>query len=530
MRAESKIMTCQNLLKGLALSATVLLTGCVSGPDYVRPESKTPTAWDAALEGGVVSGNADVARWWESVNDPILSDLIAQATAGNLDLRLAEARLREARAARGVTEAAFWPTASLSAGYKLEGTPKQSTSAGSPISGGLSVGPGGLTRNVTVRGRNVTVNRSVSAAGATTGVSLTPGADAPDRTQDLFVAGFDAGWELDLFGGTRRAIEAADAEIQAAEEWLCNVRVSIAAEVALNYIDLRSAQRRLDITRQNIDAQHQSVRLTKARFDAGLNSELDTVRASALLSGTESQLPLLEAAILTAAHRLSVLTGQAPGALRDQLETTGPIPTAPATIPVGLPSELLLRRPDIRAAERELAAATARIGVAVADLYPKFNLTGSLSGKDGDLGSLLSGGARAWSIGPSVNWPILQGGRIRANIEVQNARQEQALTTYEQTILLALEEVENSLVGFAQEQVRRESLLAAVESNRKAVRIANERYVQGLEDFLSVLNAQQQLFESEDRLVQSESFVLANLIVLYKALGGGWDEMAAVAE
>lgn len=518
-------MNCPPLTRLCVLPGILFLAGCVSGPDYARPETKLPTAWDAALAGGVLSGDADVARWWEQMNDPQLNELIAQATSGSPDVRLAEARLREARAARGVTETGLWPTASVSGGYNLEGSPEQSTPAGSPVSGGLSVGPGGLSRNVTVRGRNLTINRSVSAAGATTGVTYTPGSESPDRTQDLFVAGFDAGWELDLFGSTQRAIEAADAEIAAAQERLRSVSVSLAAEVGLNYIDLRSAQNRLHITRQNIDAQNQSVRLTKARYDAGLNSELDTVRASALLSGTESQVPLLETAIQTAAHRLSVLTGQAPGVLRAQLEVDGAIPTAPTAIPVGLPSELLLRRPDIRAAERELAAATARIGVAVADLYPKFRLTGGISGKDGDLGSLLSSSSRAWSLGPSVSWPVFDGGRIRANIQVQNARQEQAIAVYEQSILLALEEVENGLVSFAKEQLRRESLAAAVESNRKAVRIANERYVQGLEDFLSVLNAQQQLFESEDRLVQSQSLVLTNLIALYKALGGGWEEM-----
>jgi NodT family efflux transporter outer membrane factor (OMF) lipoprotein len=233
---------------------------------------------------------------------------------------------------------------------------------------------------------------------------------------------------------------------------------------------------------------------------------------------------LLKAGVQTAIHRLGVLAGETPGAMQSTLEVQGAIPVAPASVPVGLPSELLLRRPDIRTAERELAAATARIGVAVADLYPKFSLTGSFTGREGDLGSLLSSAGRAWSIGPGVSWPIFDGGRIRANIEVQNTREDQAALVYKQVILYALEEVENGLVGFAQEQVRRESLAAAVESNRRSVRIANERYVQGLEDFLSVLNAQQQLFQSEDLLAQSQSLVLTNLVSLYKALGGGWEE------
>jgi NodT family efflux transporter outer membrane factor (OMF) lipoprotein len=509
----------------LVLAAgSLLTTGCVTGPDYERPVSDLPATWATTPEGGANAEPAAVSRWWELLNDPVLTQLVADAAAGNLDLQLAEARLREARAARGIAASTLMPTLGVSGSYKLEGSPDTTPDAGSPIGVGVSAGPGGLSRSLTYRGNNATVTRTVGATGANTSLSLNPSAEAPDRTQDMFMVGFDAGWELDLFGGNKRAVEAAEADIDAAEERLNAVMVSLAAEVALNYIDLREAQSRLDITQQNIAAQEQSVRLTRARFDAGLSSELDTIRASSLLATTQSQLPLLKAGVQTAIHRLGVLAGETPGAMQSTLEVQGAIPVAPASVPVGLPSELLLRRPDIRTAERELAAATARIGVAVADLYPKFSLTGSFTGREGDLGSLLSSAGRAWSIGPGVSWPIFDGGRIRANIEVQNTREDQAALVYKQVILYALEEVENGLVGFAQEQVRRESLAAAVESNRRSVRIANERYVQGLEDFLSVLNAQQQLFQSEDLLAQSQSLVLTNLVSLYKALGGGWEE------
>jgi multidrug efflux system outer membrane protein len=234
--------------------------------------------------------------------------------------------------------------------------------------------------------------------------------------------------------------------------------------------------------------------------------------------------PLLEEEIQRDMHRLAVLLGSEPTALKAELDAVAPIPAAPTEIPVGLPSELLQRRPDIRAAERTLAAQTARIGVAVADLYPKFTLTGSLSGLDSGFGFLDSAN-RTWSIGPGVSWPIFDAGRIRANIEVQNARQEEALRGYEQSILLALEDVENGLLGFAKEQQRRAALARAVEANARAVRLANERYLQGLEDFLTVLDAQQRQYQSEDQLVQSEGFVMLNLISLYKALGGGWEDI-----
>ena len=527
MNKPHSAMSGSILLRGLGLvlaAGALMTTGCVTGPDYERPASDLPETWATTPEGGANAGPAAVSRWWELLNDPMLTQLVADAATGNLDLQLAEARLREARAARGIAASNLMPTLDVSGSYKLEGSPDTMPDAVSPIGVGVSAGPGGLSRSLTYRGNNATVTRTVGATGANTSLSLNPSAEAPESTQDMFMVGFDAGWELDLFGGNKRAVEAAEAEIDAAQERLNAVMVSLAAEVALNYIDLREAQSRLDITQQNIAAQEQTVRLTRARFDAGLSSELDTIRASSLLATTQSQLPLLKAGVQTAIHRLGVLAGETPGAMQSTLEVQGAIPVAPASVPVGLPSELLLRRPDIRTAERELAAATARIGVAVADLYPKFSLTGLFTGREGDLGSLLSSAGRAWSIGPGVSWPIFDGGRIRANIEVQNTREDQAALLYQQTILYALEEVENGLVGFAQEQVRRESLAAAVESNRRSVRIANERYVQGLEDFLSVLNAQQQLFQSEDLLAQSQSLVLTNLVSLYKALGGGWEE------
>jgi multidrug efflux system outer membrane protein len=510
----------------LGLASALALTGCMTGPDYARPEVIVPQAWSDQQVTGIQQGVDPVARWWTQLNDPQLNLLIEQAIANNVDVQIAETRVRQARAARGIAAAAMRPSVGASASYRVEESREVDfDQGGSPVSAGLGFGPGGLTRTFTYRGKNATVSRSVSAAGPNTSVTVTPGGGGgQDRINDYFAVGFDAAWELDIFGGNRRAIEAADAEIEAAEERRRDILVVVLSEVALNYTELRAAQQRLAIAQRNIEAQRDTVRLTRARFEAGLNSELDTIRAESLLATTQSQVPLLEEEIQRDMHRLAVLLGSEPTALKAELDAVAPIPAAPTEIPVGLPSELLQRRPDIRAAERTLAAQTARIGVAVADLYPKFTLTGSLSGLDSGFGFLDSAN-RTWSIGPGVSWPIFDAGRIRANIEVQNARQEEALRGYEQSILLALEDVENGLLGFAKEQQRRAALARAVEANARAVRLANERYLQGLEDFLTVLDAQQRQYQSEDQLVQSEGFVMLNLISLYKALGGGWEDI-----
>ena len=517
----------------LALTG-VLLAGCKTGPDYSRPKVEMPSKWASAHEGGEVDKPVSITEWWTTLNDPVLNELIARSVDANHDVRIAEARVREARAARGIVAADLWPNIGVSGAY----THSQSTEAKSQSSSGVTLGAGvnalGVSRSLTARTSNASVTQSVTGFGPTasrsTNVSLTPGgAQTPGRTSDLFQTGFDASWELDIFGGNRRAVEAADASIQAAEEAQRGVLVSLMSEVALNYVELRATQARLDITNKNIAAQAGTVKLTRDRFQAGLTSELDAVRAESLLATTQSQLPSLESQVQSSIHRLSVLLGKEPGALTDELQKAAPIPASPSDVPVGLPSDLLRRRPDIRQSERELAAATARIGEAMADLFPKFSLSGGFSGRSDDLGNVLSNANQLWSLGPSVRWPLFDAGRIRANINVQNARQEQAATAYEKSILKALEDVENTMVAFAKEQIRRTSLEKAVKANENAVRLANERYVQGIESFLSVLTAQQQLFQTEDQLVQSQSFVLTDLVSLYKALGGGWELRAPEA-
>jgi NodT family efflux transporter outer membrane factor (OMF) lipoprotein len=337
----------------------------------------------------------------------------------------------------------------------------------------------------------------------------------------VFDAGFDAGWEIDLFGGVKHDVEAATAQVQAAEEGRRDVLVTLLADVARNYAELRGAQRQLDILGATVVSQRESLDIAKARFDAGLGTALDVERADGLLDTTMSRQPELERTAKHAIYRLGVLMGQGGASLAATLDTPQPIPPQPQ-LPVTLPSELLSRRPDLRRAERDVAAATARIGVARADLFPRFSITGSFARRSEDAGDLRSGSSQFWFLGPGVRWPILSGGRIRANIRVQDARQEQAVRTYEKTMLTAVEEVEDALVSQTRESRRVDVLRASVAANRRALDLATERYTSGLENFLSVLDAQRELYAAEDGLAQSETTAMVSIIAVYKALGGGW--------
>lgn len=447
-----------------------------------------PETWSEMQEDFTTTQPVELTQWWTLLNDFMLDSLIARAVAANLDLRVAEARVREARAARGVVAAEGRPTIDATGSYSRSRRSENAFSSPSSSAGNGSFG------------------------GA-----------AFDLESDLFQIGFDASWELDVFGRVRRGVEAAEADIAAAEENRRDVLVTVLAEVARNYVELRGLQRQLAVAHDNIAAQQETVELTQARFQGGITSALDIAQAEAQLATTQSQVPILETAFKQALHGLGVLLGQEPGALLEELSPEAPIPQVPLETAIGLPSDLLRRRPDVRRAERELAAATARIGVATADLFPRFSLTGLLGLQSLDLADLALGSSRFWTTGPGISVPLFEAGRIRANIRVQNARQEQALTQYEKTVLTALEEVENAMVAYAKEQVRRRALAAAVDANSQAVDLANERYTKGLADFLNVLESQRSLYVSQDQLVQSERAVTANLIALYKALGGGWE-------
>ncbi|MCX5771031.1 MAG: efflux transporter outer membrane subunit, partial [Candidatus Hydrogenedentes bacterium] len=345
---------------------------------------------------------------------------------------MAESRIREARANLQITRAGLWPQVNAGASYQ-----RSQSKAVSPANGGSKPG---LSATVSQQGLSVTATPSGPTGpsvtvvpdltgGGNSRVTVNSGASAQkvDRQSDLFPAGFDASWELDVFGGTRRAAEAARAEVEAAQENRNAVLTTLVAEVASNYFDLRETQNRLEIARQNIKILQDSLDLVRARFEAGLTNELDVKTAEALLALTQSSVPALEVAAQLSIHRLGVLMGNEPGLLLNELATAAPLPPTPPEVLVGLPSELLRRRPDIRYVERLLAAATARVGVATSDLFPRFFLTGSIARSSGEFEGLRLGANQLWSIGPSISWPVFDAGRIRANIKVQNARQEQAL-------------------------------------------------------------------------------------------------------
>jgi NodT family efflux transporter outer membrane factor (OMF) lipoprotein len=468
--------------------AVLVAAGCAVGPDYRAPEIPLPAGWSVPAAPRAGTDGTPLERWWTVFRDPILESLIDRALAGNLDLKIAETRVRQARAARGIV-----------------------ASAGVP-------------------------RIDAEAAAARTGRSeaVPPFRDASDeespfgtREQNVFEAGFDASWEIDLFGGVRRDKEAALAQVQAAEEARRDVMVSLLAELARNYVELRATQRRIRILDANLGSQRETLALAVARHEAGLGTELDVSRAEGLLETTASRRPILERIASEAIHRLGVLLGGDPGSLQTELEPAFAIPEAPPDVPSTLPSELLSRRPDLRRAERELAAATAGIGVARADLFPRFSILGDFGRRSEEIADLSSGRSRFWSFVPRLRWPLLSGGRIRANIRLQDARHEEALRQYERAILIALEEVENALSAHAFEARRQESLRGSVVATRRALEIATERYAGGLESFLSVLDAQRSLYDVEDQLVQGERNRALSLIAVYKSLGGGWSPDAS---
>lgn len=460
--------------------AILILTGCATvGPDYVPPDTSVSATWHTQFKGGLTAEEMDpqaLAAWWATLNDPELSSLIDRAVLGNLDLKKALARVREARARRGMAKADLFPT--------------------------------------------------LDATGSATW-SRTSKDTGTGKTNDLYAASFDAGWELDIFGGVRRSVEAAGADLQATQEDLRNVLVSLLAEVALNYIDVRTSQVLIAVAEANLEAQSETYQLTQWRYEAGLSDELAVQQARYNLENTRSLIPAFRTRLEEAMNRIAVLLGEQPGKVHPELEKREPIPITPLNVAVGVPADLLRRRPDVRQAERQLAAQTARIGVATADLYPKFTLSGSIGLEAFSLSNLSSSGAWSLSGGPRITWAIFKGGAIRQNIEVQSALQEQALIQYEATILSALEEVENALVAYAEVEQRRQSLSEATQAAQKAVDLAQHRYQAGLTDFNNVLDAQRSLLSFQEQLAQSEGTVTSNLVRLYKALGGGWTSLVS---
>jgi multidrug efflux system outer membrane protein len=468
--------------------AGALLAGCAVGPDYRRPDLPVPQRW---AEAPATLPQAPLAEWWKTFGDPVLDRLIGEAVAANLDLKLATARIVDARAQRAAAIAAGLPS--------LDGRSSLSRRRNNLSSGAASGGTAG--------GGGVPIGGSFGAG---------------RQISDIFQMGFDAQWELDFFGGIRRGVEAAQATLEAEQENRRDVLVILLGEVARNYIEVRANQRRLAITLDNLRAQEDTLELTRVRQQAGLASMLDVAQQQTQAETTRAQLPTHETALKQAVHTLGVLLGREPGALLPLLDDQGRIPAAPSGPVADLPSELLRRRPDIRRAERQLATATAAVGVAVSELYPKVNLTAFLGLQNARLTDFTPVG-KSWSMASSLSLPLFNWGRIRANIDSKEAQREQAFLTYRSAVLNAFKDVEDALVAYGREQERRAVLAAAVEAGRLAVDLANERYLKGLTAFLDVLETQRALYQAESNLIDSEAAVSTDLVALYKALGGGWE-------
>ena len=478
MQHKAAQFTCLAVL----LAASLLsISGCTTvGPNYKPPKTAAPTNWTSELQGGLTGAAAAtnlLERWWTVFNDPILSDLVERARAGNLDFRQAEARMREARSQRGMAKAALFPTVGASA----------------------------------------SASRTTASKEAGNG-----------QTTDFYATSLDASWELDIFGGKRRSLESATATWQAAQESLRDVLVSLLAEVALNYVEVRSYQELLSITESNVLTRTETYDITRWRREAGLTTQLDEDQAKQSLEQVRAQVPTLRTSLEQAKYRLAVLLGQPPGALKELLAEQKPVPGTLAEVAVGVPADLLRRRPDVRTAERQLAAQTAQIGVAKAQLYPSFSLVGTLGLESLEYANLYSASARAAQGLAKAAWTIFDGGSIRQNIKLQTAKQEEALSFYESTVLTALKDVESALVAYANEQTRRDSLAAAVTAGRSAFELARFQYNSGLVSFQTVLDTQQSLLSTQDQLAVSQAKVTSNLISLYKALGGGWTSSNAV--
>ncbi|WP_005033486.1 efflux transporter outer membrane subunit [Holophaga foetida] len=454
-----------------SLGVALLLTGCKVQTTYQKPKLEIPAKFSqgSTTEAKGLESNA----WWKAFGDPTLDTLLSRAIQGSLSIQQAQARVLQARATLGSAKADQWPAV-----------------------------------NATASGTRS--NTSDNAYGYAT------------PTTSLYQAGFDATWELDLFGGKRKAREAAQARLEASVEDLGDVILTLQGDVATNYIALRSNQALLEITRQNAESQRQTAEVTEERYRLGLTSYLDVAQAKAQLSTTSSEIPSLEASVKQSIHRLGILLGQEPTALAGELSQSSALPSAQGLIATGLPSELLSRRPDLRKAERNLAAAMADVGVAKADLYPKFDLTLGLGLQSLQASSFTKAASRYWSIVPGISLPIFNRGQVKAEVAQKQAVYEEKLAAFQASYHTALEDVENALTSYYAEKGRHQSLEDSLRHNQEALSLAQERYRRGLTSFLDVLTAQTSLHTAQSSLSQSKARLLTDMVALYKALGGGW--------
>lgn len=476
-------MNARSVLRRANPALLLLAAACAAvGPDYVPPERELPAEWSQPQQAGLAGGAAAEGAFWEQFHDPVLTSLVQRALAQNLDLKAAFARLRASRAMRGVEAAGRWPSLTGRASYE-----HREDSTNTPFGEFIPV-------------------------------------------TDIHSVGVDAAWELDLWGRVRRSIEAAERDLEVSEAEVQGAMLSVAAEVARAYVELRAAQRRLQIAQANLALQEQTLKLVQARATAGLVVERDVAQAATNAEQTRSRLPTLEAEGLAAQHRLAVLLGRAPGELAAELGEPGALPAVPPSIAVGVPADLLRRRPDVRAAERRFAAAVARIGATEAERYPQFALNGTLGLAANSADDLFASGSDVVAFGPSLRWNLFDGGRLRNRVKALEANAEAAQIAWEQTLLRALEEAENAMVRFVREQTRQATLQRAAAQARRAVELAQTQYRAGLSDFQSVIDSERTAAAIDDDLVFSGAAVAASVVALFQALGGGVVPPAGPAE
>ena len=453
-----------------------LLTGCAVGPDYVAPKIDFASTWFSP-HTGAVNEESVKTEWWTIFGDPLLEKYIHATATGNKDVEIALANLRRARASRNEASASLWPQI----------------------------------------GSDAQAERSQSSRKVTTSST------GSNAIRNFYDAGFDASWELDLFGGNRRSIEAAKAREESAVADYRAVMLASLSEVARLYYEARGLQKRISITDENSKLLKKTFELIEARYKAGEASEFDLSRARGEYQLTRSRLPNLRADLYATLFSLSVLLGQPPEAVLDEMEQVQPLPAPPDLVPVGLRSDILRRRPDIQRAERQLEAEVADIGSALSDLFPKFFLTGDAGRQARVFGDLFSSGSGVWSLGSLVSWPVFKGGALRAEVKVQEAESEAALATYHKAVLEAVADVETALTQYGQELETRKLLSEGVQSRRQSVELAQKLFDAGEQDYLAVLDAERELTASEDDLVTSETRSIVKLIALFTALGGGWE-------
>jgi multidrug efflux system outer membrane protein len=485
-------------MRSLALASLgCALTGCVVGPNFVKPKHNVPAQWSAtAVRNGIegaaqaTPAPAQTVAWWSSFDDPTLSSLVEQSAAQNLDVKQALLRIEEAQAQAAVVEGGLWPSLSANASWTRE---RISTNT-----------PNGFIFGAHFPGLPATLTNPF----------------------DVYQLGLGASWTLDLFGTARRSIEAANAQMQAAVEGE-HAALLMVSDVAATYIDLRGAQQRRAILERSLATQRDLLQLTRDRRNAGLTSDLDVENATAEVGTTEAQLPLADREVTVDINELSQLMAKPPEALRSELGGARPVPPVPPLVPIGLPADLARRRPDIREAEANLHAATAEIGVAVSNFFPQLTLTAAGGYQAQGLSQLIEAASRFATLGPAIELPIFEGGRLRATVRLQRVRAKEAAVVYAQTVLAALNQVEDALAAYGSDQARRASLDVAVTASRQARLLARQRYQSGVASFIDVLDAERTEEQNELALADATTAVSADLVQLYRALGGGWGSRGA---